>query len=225
MTSRKLSFPMPRKTEMHTSAPHKSNLISAQISKKNVQDTDSQESDASEGISPYSYDDIFVPSCMMESFIERGTLPKRAAKIIVKKFKNQIIGTSPCSVESKLSRIMSDRYDNDVMKTFDNRKQIINTPLSPSENMIIKLGIQHQCFPGFHSLNWSSLYSSAACEHAESQKLVSCQLEALHKAKTLGMMRHVTLNNFEKIFKSGKFRSKVSIAAHIIRTENKYYCK
>lgn len=227
MSTRKVSFPMPRKTEMHTSAPHKSKLFSAEILKETVQDNpESEESDASEVISSINYDNIYVPSCMMESFIDRGILPKRAAKVIVQKFKNQIIDCSPCSIESKLSRIMSERYDNNAkMKTYNNRKEHISTPLSPNENMIIKLGIQHQCFPGFSSLNWSSLYSSAACEHADGQKLVSYQSDALVKARTLGMMRHVTLRNFEELFESGKFSSRVSIAAHITRTENKMYSK
>lgn len=217
MSNRKLSYPLPRKTEMHTSVPYKS----AKVLRKTVQESaDSEESNASEILGFSNYDYIYVPSCMMNSFIDRAILPKQAAKLIFQKFKDRLIDSTPCSVESKLSRIMSERYGNDA-RTYNKGE----TPLSPNETMIVKLGIQHPFFPGFNSLNWSSLYSSAACEHAESQNLVSCQLNALERAKTLGMMRYASVSTFEELSESDKFRSKVSIAAHVSRTDNKKYCK
>lgn len=208
---------MPRKTEMHTSVPQKT-----KERKRNRNNPDIRENyESKDTRKTITSDDIFVPGCMVQAFIDRGILPKRVAKALAKQYKNKLNDSSPCSVEVKLSRILDEKN----MMISDSSGDDSYTSLTLTEDMIIKLGIQHQCLPSFSSLNWKSVYSSAACDNAESRKLVECQMEAMKRVKIVGMMRHKTVRSFEDIFESGRFSSTVSIAAHMTRTENRQLCK
>lgn len=215
---------------MHTSVPQKTNKNkrNQNICGNAQANPDNRENDECKDRNTITSDGIFVPNCMVQAFINRGILPKRAAEVLAKQCKQKLDDSSPCSAESKLSRILDEGYEKQMEingDIFVNSDDADVNSLSLTEDMIIKLGIQHQCFPSITSLNWKSLYSSATCENAEKGKLVSSQMEALNKVKIVGMLRHKTVHNFEDIFESGRFSSSVSIAAHMTRTENKKFCK
>lgn len=219
----KCKFSMPKKTEMHTSAPQKMKERKRNRNiRGNAQDNpDIRETNESKDTrKTITSDDIFVPSCMVQEFIDRGILPKRVARVLSKQYKDKLNDSSLCTVEAKLSRIL-DEKNLMLVDRSDSSGNDSYTSLSLTEDMIIKLGIQHQCLPSFNSLNWKSVFSSAACNNAESRRLVECQMEAMKRIKIIGMMRHQTVDSFEDIFESGKFSSKVSIAAHMTQTERK----